>query len=272
MSRNLKRYGDWALVTGASAGIGMEFARALAKEGLNLILIARRRVRLETLSAELIEKYGIETLVIEQDLGLPDSTDWISGAVGERQPGMLVLNAGFGYYGRFAEMEEAALRQMVEVNCTSVALLARRFVPDLIERRRGALIIVSSVLGFFPGPWISAYSATKAFDLMLGESLRPELKSAGVDVLNLCPATTDTEFHQIANPRNTPRAHAQVTGLADPRAMVKLALEGLGRKATVFPGPGYAASLLTRLLPRKWTANIAGLVMARDKGVERQAD
>jgi len=268
LSYNLKRYGEWCLVTGASSGIGLEFARAVAGEGINLVLVARRREKLESLAGELSQRSGIQTRVIVQDLSLPDAVEQVSRQLEDIEVDMLVLNAGFGYYGRFLDMDEEEIVRMISLNCTSAALTARRFIPGMIRRKRGAVIVVSSVLGFFPGPWGSLYSATKAFDLIFGESLAPELKAAGVDLLNLCPASTATEFHDVAIGKKPGEGAEPKSRQDDPADIVRLALRALGKKSTVFPWDGYAASLLTRTLPRGWVAALAAKIMARDKGIE----
>lgn len=152
MSYNLARYGKWGLVTGASSGIGLEFARAIAAEGLNLILVARRRERLESLAAELRERNGIEAQVIVMDLTCLKELEGLTEQVGSKELGLLVLNAGYGYYGRFVDQTEDDLEKMITLNCTSTALLARKLLPGMIQRKKGAVIIVSSVLGFFPRP------------------------------------------------------------------------------------------------------------------------
>ena len=260
MSYNLARYGKWGLVTGASSGIGLEFARAIAAEGLNLILVARRRERLESLAAELREKNGIEAQVIVMDLTCLKELEGLNEQVGSKELGLLVLNAGYGYYGRFVDQTEDDLEKMITLNCTSTALLARKLLPGMIQRKKGAVIIVSSVLGFFPGPWISAYSATKAFDLMLGESLAPELKEVGIDLVNLCPASTRTEFHDVAG-KYRPGWRKSLSPIqAEPDRIVRLALKSLGRKLTVFPAEGLAASLVTRILPRGWRSSFIGWI------------
>ncbi|MEA1997010.1 MAG: SDR family NAD(P)-dependent oxidoreductase [Gemmatimonadota bacterium] len=261
MGYNLRRYGSWCLVTGASSGIGLEFARAAAADGMNLVLVARRRERLESLASELEKGNGIETLVIELDLSSLESVDLLSEKTAHIEVDILILNAGYGYYGDFIRQDEDDLARMITLNCTSTALLARRFLPKMADRGRGALIIVSSVLGFFPGPWGSAYSATKAFDLMLGESLAPELRDAGVDLLNCCPASTRTEFHGVANKYRGGDTDALTPRQAEPAVVVRQAFKALGRKTTVFPMDGVAASVITRVLPRSWTVWLAGRVM-----------
>jgi uncharacterized protein len=255
MGLNLKKYGSWCLVTGASSGIGLEFAGALAAEGLNTILVARRKDRLESLARELKAKYGVQSLVIEQDLSLPGAARSVVSRLGDIEVGLLVLNAGFGFFGDFIEQDPARLEKMIALNCTSTTLLARLVLPGMVERRKGALILVSSVLGFLPMPRHSAYAATKAYDLMLGESLWPELKNHGIDVLNLCPALTRTEFHQVAGSPDDGQSRQ-----AEPEYIVRLALKGLGRSLTVFPRDGLLISFITRILTRKWTAGLTGWI------------
>ncbi|MCE5270995.1 SDR family NAD(P)-dependent oxidoreductase [bacterium] len=264
MTYNLKRYGQWAMVTGASAGIGLEFARALAAEGLNLILVARRRDRLQSLAAELGERNGVQTLVLEQDLAAHGAVESLWAALGDTRIDLAVLNAGVGYYGSLVDQEEQALERMVTLNCTNTVLLARRLLPGMLARGRGALILVSSVLGYFPGPWISAYSATKAFDLMLGESLAPELKGTGVDVLNLCPASTETEFHRVAA-GGDPEREIRAPHRDDPADVVRWALKGLGRRMTVSAPTGRLAGAVIRFLPRAWVSALAGKVMSKGR-------
>ena len=264
MGYGLKKYGKWALVTGASAGFGQHFARYIAAEGVNVALVARRRDRLEELAAGLEHDHGVRTLVIEQDLSRPESTARVNAEFGQRELGLLVLNAGFGYHGAYLEQGEPQMAQMVSLNCISYATLARRFLPSMVERGRGALIVVSSVLGYFPGPWNALYTATKAFDLALGESIREELKGTGVELLNLCPGMTDTEFHGVANEQGRKRKRAPDRPLDKPEEIVELALKNLGRKGTVYPMQGLPAALIARLLPRGWSARIAGKVMEMD--------
>ena len=165
MGYGLKKYGAWALVTGASAGFGWHFARYIAAEGVNVAVAARRRDRLVELSAGLEKDHGVETLVIEQDLSRPESTANVYAAFGDRELGLLVLNAGFGYHGEFGKQSEEQIATMISLNCTSYATLFRRFVPQMVERGRGAVILVSSVLGYFPGTAAAASASTRIASL-----------------------------------------------------------------------------------------------------------
>lgn len=258
MSSDLRaRYGGWALVTGASSGIGEAFAEALAARGFPLVLVARRKDRLDALARRLADAHGIETLVVAQDLAQAGACDRVRHAVGEREVGLLVNNAGFGFSGRFAENEAADDDEMVAVNCAAVVRLTHHFLPPMLGRGRGGVVVVASVAGYQATPWFAVYGATKAFDLHFAESLADELRGSGVDVLALSPGETRTEFHE--------RAHAkrQFTGMT-PRAVVEKALRGLGRRHTVVPG--LANKLLAfshRLFPRRIVAAATASILAR---------
>jgi len=185
-----ERYGDWALVTGASAGIGEAFARALAAEGINVALSARRRERLEALGEELERVHGVQTRAIAADLASPDGPDAVADALQDLTIGMLINNAGFGYQGRFDKQDTERLRDMVAVNCVAPTVLTSRILPGMRARRRGAGILTGSVSGRQALPLHAVYSATKAFDLLLGEALFVEMREEGVDVLVLEPGST----------------------------------------------------------------------------------
>ncbi len=227
----LDKYGPWAVVTGASAGLGACFARDLAARGLHLVLVARRAERLEALAAELSLAHGVETLVTPLDLCADGFVEGLQEAVGEREVGLLINNAGFGATGPFLEADPAWNARMVRLNCEATVLLAHAFLPPMVARGRGGMVVVASTASFQPCPWMAVYGATKAFDLMLGEALDEELRGKGVDVLSLCPGHTDTEFHQVAGVKGPVAG-----GTADPVMVVKGALDRLGRKQHWVPG------------------------------------
>src|ERR1035437_8054845 len=193
-----EKYGEWALVTGASAGIGLEFARALAREGMSIVLTARREDRLNALAAELKEKYHVDTRVVAVDLALADGADRLADAVADLPIAFLVNNAGFGYAGRFDKLAIDRLRAMVVVNCVVPVVLTSRILPGMVKRGRGAVIIVGSVAGYQPLPLHAVYSATKGFDLLFGEGLWGELRGTGIDALVIEPGSTKTEFQAVA--------------------------------------------------------------------------
>jgi hypothetical protein len=251
----LKSYGSWALVTGASAGIGMAFARRLAAEGLNVVLVARRADRLEALAREIGARHGIDTRVVPRDLAEPGAADAIAERVRDLEIGVLIDNAGFSAVGRFDRVPREKIVAMIQVNCIAVAALAHAFLPAMRRRGRGAIIIVASVAGYQPLGLAAVYGATKAFDLMLGEALWAENRTSGVDVLAVSPGPVETEFQGVAG--ETP--HPGVT----PESVVEEALAALGRKSSVVTGGAFnkMRTWSVRLAPRAQVARLALGVM-----------
>jgi uncharacterized protein len=245
-----------ALVTGASAGLGAEFARQLSKRGHSLVLAARRKERLEELAKELGN-----ARVLAIDLSKKSATAKVAAdleANGEVVD-LLVNNAGFGLIGRFAELDPKRQQQMIDLNVGTLTDLCRAFAPGMIARKAGGILNVASTAAFQPGPKMAVYFATKAFVLSLSEALHEELKPHGVNVTCLCPGPTRTEFGDVAGFGGN--------GLFDRVAMespevVEAGLNGLARnKAVVVPG---IANKLTasggRFVPRSVTRKIAGAI------------
>jgi short-subunit dehydrogenase len=250
-----ERYDGWALVTGASAGIGEAFARALAAEGFPLVLSARRQDRLEELALELSGKHGVEVRVVALDLGEAGAAERLADAVADLEIGVLIANAGFGYVGRFDRQDAARLRAMVELNCVAPMVLTNRLVAGMRRRGRGAVVVTGSVAGRQPVPFNGVYAATKAFDSSFGEMLWAELLGTGIDVLVLEPGATETEFQMVAGET----AHAG----EQPEAVVANAFAALGRTPSVVSGWGnWLTTLLVRVLPRPIPSLVAGAVMA----------
>lgn len=251
-----ERYGEWGLVTGASAGIGAEFARALAREGVSIVLTARRGERLQELAGELEKRHNVATRVVTADLSTPDGADRVADAVRDLDIGVLVNNAGVGYAGRFDALDIERLSGLVQVNCNAPVVLTSRLLPHMLSHGRGAVIIVGSVAGRQPLPLHGVYSATKAFDLLFGESLYVELRERGVDVLVLEPGSTATEFQEMAG--ETSR------GGEPPEAVVQVALDALGRQPSVVSGwfNWLRANVAARFAPRPMVAYIARDVVA----------
>ncbi len=251
----LKGYGRWALVTGASAGIGSAFARRLAREGLNVVLVARRADRLQTLADELQRAHRVETRVVAEDLAVAGAAERIAERVRDLEVGVLVNNAGFSAVGRFDRVPREKIVEMIQVNCIAVAALAHAFLPPMRERRRGAIIILASVAGYQPLGLAATYGASKAFDLMLGEALWVENRDVGVDVLAVSPGPVDTEFQTVAG--ETP--HPGKT----PESVVDEALAALGRKPSVVTGGAFnkMRTWSIRFAPRQQVARLAIGVM-----------
>ena len=251
-----ERYGDWALVTGASAGIGAEFARAFARDGLSVVLTARREDKLRELASELEKNHHVATRVVAVDLADPDGSARIADAVADLEIAVLVNNAGFGAAGRFSKLDPSRLREMVQLNCLAPVLLTHRLLPGMLARGRGAIIITGSVAGRQGLPLHGVYSATKAFDLLFGESLAVEVEDQGVDVLVLEPGPTETEFQAVAN--ETPHAGEAAADV------VEVALDALGRKHNVVSGwfNWLRSTAAGRVAPRRLVTSAAEEIMA----------
>jgi short-subunit dehydrogenase len=189
-----------ALITGASFGIGMEFARIFAREGYNLVLVARSADRLRQLASELEKCHGTRSLILATDLTEPGAPGYVLDQTTRAgiPVDVLVNNAGFGQYGMFAENDlEDCLRQ-IQLNMTTLTHLTRLYLPAMIERRSGGILNVASTAAFQPGPLMAVYFASKAYVLHFSEALANELGGMGVTVTCLCPGATATEFHKRA--------------------------------------------------------------------------
>ncbi len=185
-----------ALVTGASGGIGLELARSFAKRGYDLVLAARNREKLETLAAELKSAHGVSVRVYQSDLSEAAAPQALFGAL--QKDGItvdvLVNNAGVGLFGPFAETDPQALAALVRLNVDSLTMLTRLFLPGMLERNRGRVLNVASTAAFQPGPFMSAYYASKAYVLLLSEAIDEELRGTEVFVTTLCPGPTISDF------------------------------------------------------------------------------
>lgn len=248
--------GKWALVTGASAGIGEALARELAHGGTNLVLTARRLDRLQALAAEFSAKHHIQTETFAADLAQPAAAEAIFQFT--RQKGLtislLINNAGFGQYGEFHTTEMNRLVDMVQVNCTAVLQLTRLYLPEMVARRNGDVLIVASTASFQAVPYISTYAATKVFDLYLAEGLAEEMQPYGVRVCALCPGTTTSEFHELAGHPVHSKGREQSA-----ETVARNGLEALAAgKSYVISGLGnYLGAHGERLVPRRLVTRIA---------------
>src|SRR5215471_5043269 len=252
----VERYGPWALVTGASAGIGAEFSRQLAAMGLNLVLVARRRERIEGLARQLESTRKIEVRTIVADLSQPDFLPLIRSKTESIDVGLLVNNAGFGIAGKFLEHDVKKELALLDVNCRAPLVLTHVLGHQMAQRKRGGIIFVSSVSGYVATPYESGYAASKVYELFLAESLGYELGKEGVDVLALCPGSTDTEFHDIAGSRTVAAMAVE--------PVVRLALKKLGKSPVAIPGwHNRLLVYLLKMTPRRAHTFFAGRVMER---------
>ncbi len=247
---DLDKYRGWALITGASSGIGAEFARSIAGTGVNCVLVARRLERLKKLAAELTSATNAECRCVKQDLTEDGFADRLRAATDDVPVGILVNNAGAGYSGQFETRDPDRMAQMICLNCTAPVVLTRAYLPDMLARGVGAVINIASISSFLPVPFDAVYGATKAFNLHFGEALWAELYGRGIDVLNVCPNLTRTEFFTAEgmgeNVALTAAAKSQ-----DPAEVARIALDSLGKKTTVSPWSTAACAFITRFVPRR---------------------
>ena len=249
--------GKWALVTGASAGIGRALAEELAAGGTNLVLTARRKERLEELVRRLAQKQKIRTEVFATDLAEASAPEKIFAFTKAKgiEVELLINNAGFGGYGEFHKMEIPRLLDMVQVNCSAVVHLTRLYLPGMVERRRGGVLILASTASFQSVPYLSTYAATKAFDLLFAEGLAEEMKPYGIRVCALCPGSTVSEFHEVAGQTHLASARKN---LETAEKVARTGLRALAAgKSYVISGTGnYLSTHAQRLAPRRMVSRI----------------
>jgi len=248
-----------ALITGASAGIGAEFARQLHAEGCRVILVARRAALLEALALRLNEIRPGSASVLVADLASESGLAAAVRYIEEHEIDILVNNAGRGTFGYLEEIPLEDELQMLRLNVVASTVLARAILPQLKGRRRGAILSLSSVAGFQPLPYLASYSATKAFNLFQSLALRAEVRRFGIRVLAVCPGPTDTEFGGVA------RVPGQVTGVVrdTPAAVVRESLRAL-RWNLPFIVPGWRFRVLSwgsRILPLGCTTALMGVLL-----------
>lgn len=253
-ARRHDRYGPWAVVTGASSGIGREVARRLAADGLHLVLVARRADVLAELAGELAARHGVEARVIAADLAADGAAERVEVATRDLDVGLLVAAAGFGTSGPFVDSALANEAEMLRVNCQAAMELAHGFGRRFAERGRGGIVLLSSIVAFQGAPYAAHYAATKAYVQALAEALRVELAPRGVDVLASAPGPTHSGF--------AARAHMRMGRALAPADVARDTLDALGRRSTVVPGALSKVLAWTLApLPRVARVGIMGRVM-----------
>lgn len=238
----------FAVITGASRGIGAAYARLLAGQGYDLLLVARDQGRLERLARELLEQYGIAVSWEVLDLSCPDAAHELFAAAASRRAGtdLLVNNAGFGWYGPFLSMSLPRIRDMLTLHVTTVVESVRLFLPGMVERGRGAIINVASVAGFLPVPYMAEYAATKAFLIDFSQAVAEEVRGTGVVVQACCPGSTATDFHATAGYQALSPVGAQQAAEV---AAVSLSCLDRGPQVLLTSWSGRVLHGLTRLVP-----------------------
>jgi uncharacterized protein len=251
-----------ALVTGASSGLGVDFARELARRGAGLALVARREDRLRALARELADAHGADVRVVALDLNDADAPDRLLADTQARgRPvDVLVNNAGFGLYGPFSELAWERERAMLELDVIVPVHLTKLFLPGMLERRRGWILNIASIGAYQPSPLYASYSAAKSFVLNFTEAISYELRGSGVSATALSPGIVATEFLQVAGQQAT---RYQRRAMMDSPTVARIGVEAMLRgRPSMVPGRLNAASVWSnRLLPRRLSAALAHRLM-----------
>ena len=262
MTSDLKtRFGPAALVTGASDGIGRAFAEALAVQGFDLVLMARREVVLEGLARDLMAKHGVTVTVIAADLSAPGAVTQTLARTEGQPIGLLVAAAGFGSTGAFLDLDPGTEASMVDLNCRAVVELTHGLGRRMAAQGQGGIVLFSSVLGFSGAPFSATYAATKGFIQSFAEGLAVELRPAGLSVLSVAPGPVGTGF--------AARAKMQVSRADTPETVARASLAALARGGTL--RPGFMGKLLgwsLAMMPRWGRVRVLGQIM---KGASRKA-
>lgn len=253
------RFGPAALITGASDGIGRAFAGALAAQGFDLVLVARREAVLQALAQELVARHGVKVQVITADLGDPQAIPALLAQTAGHDIGLLVAAAGFGSVGPFLSRDADSEANMVDVNCRSVVALTHGFGARMAKRGKGGrgqggIVLFSSVVGFSGAPFSATYAATKCFVQAFAEGLATEMQPRGISVLSVAPGPVGTGF--------AARARMQMGRAETPDTVARIALAALPRGGTV--RPGFLAKLLgwsLAMLPRWARVQVLGQIM-----------
>ncbi|MBR0751194.1 SDR family oxidoreductase [Bradyrhizobium jicamae] len=243
--------GKRALITGASSGLGLEFAELLAAQKVNLVLAARRREPMEKLAAELRRKHGVDIVIEPIDLAAPGAAARLKSSLDEKsiQIDILVNNAGYGLHGAFLETPIERTTDMIQLNITAITELSYTFGRDMAARGSGQILLIASLLGLQPVPSFAAYAATKSYVLAFGEALHDELRPKGVVVTSLCPGHTETGFDAAAGAPVSPMLRLLTM---KPRPVAESGLRALSRgKASVVAGVlNKLIAFSNRLTPR----------------------
>lgn len=254
------RYGSWALVAGASEGLGAEFATQLAVNGLNLVLVARRKEPLEALATQLAQEHAVEVRTVELDLSRDDIDAILTEQTGDLDIGLLVYNAATSLIGPFLGHTLQDHQREVAVNCRAPLTLAYLFGQRMLKRGRGGIVLMSSLSSAQGSALVANYAATKAYNRILAEGLWEELRTQGVDVLACSAGPVSTPGYLASLPTSAKRS----TGMAlSTYTVVSETLVKLGRGPVVIPGRQYrlANFVMQRLLPNKFVIKLMGRVM-----------
>jgi short-subunit dehydrogenase len=254
MSGFATKYGPWALVAGASEGLGAAFAEELAARRLNLVLVARRASALDELAASLRAKHGVDVRTAAIDLGDPGVLEKTKAATDGLEVGLVVYNAAHSVVGKFFDLPLETKLQMIDVNCRAPLMFADHFGRAMAARRRGGILLMSSLAGFQGTAMVTTYAATKAFDTVLGEGLWDELRAVGVDVVPFCAGATTTPNFL----RTEPRKGAAPLMTPEDTAREAIASLGGGPRAIAGRANRVALFVMERFMARKNRVEMMG--------------
>ena len=248
-----EEHGRWALVAGASEGIGAAFAHGLAARGHDLLLVARRKEPLEALAVLLRQAHKIEVVTAAIDLGAPSVETEVAALIDGREIGVLICNAALAPQGAFVDQPLPDKLKAIEVNCRSPVVLAHLVLPTMIARRRGAIVLMSSLTAFQGSPYVSVYGATKGFNLCLAEALWSEAAPHGVKVIATCAGATRTPAYLKSMAKSAP-------GELDPEQVAEETLAALASGPMIIPGAfnRFASFMMRRLMPRRSAIKLIG--------------
>ena len=256
-----------ALITGASGGIGYEFAKLFAQDGYNLVLVARSEQKLAQMANELSERHGILVKVLSKDLSHPATPDEIYADLQQESIDLNVLvnNAGFATYGFFTEIDLITELQMMQLNMLALTHLTKLFLQGMVEKKDGKILNLASTAAFQPGPLMAVYYATKAYVLSFSEAIANELEGTGVSVTALCPGPTQSGFQARANMEDSKLVRG---GLMDTGTVARIGYRGLMEgKTIVIPGSRNRLGVLaTRFVPRNMATRTVRRVQERAEG------
>lgn len=255
-------HNKWALVTGASAGIGKAYVTWLAQQGANIVLVARSHDAMQAIANTVATTYGVQTHVIAMDLSKPDAPQNLFEKISALHIhiDILINNAGFGVYGLLHETDLLKNQSQILLNVYALASLTQLFLPNMVQRKSGIIINVASIAGFQPLPYMAIYGATKAFVLSFTEALWAEYRQQGIQILAVCPGPVDTEFFIVAGSNN-----AAVSQKDTPENVVRETFAALAaNQHYVIPGPvqNYVLVNLSRVMPRALVAKISAKMLA----------
>jgi uncharacterized protein len=254
-----------ALVTGASSGLGVDFARELAKEGANLILVARREDRLKAVAAEINQEFGVAVDVIPMDLaetGAPQVLyDHLKAE--NKAVDVLVNNAGYGLFGMFTELSWEKQKQMLDLDIIALTHLTKLFVPDMVARKFGAVLQVASIAAYQPAPTYASYAGAKSYVLLFSEALDHELRGTGVNVTTVSPGVTATEFLKVAGQK--PTLYQRMVMMQSPEVARQGIRALLRQQRSVVPGFfNRFSAFLMRFIPRRLMTVLSNVMMSID--------